>query len=625
MRLNIYDPNNLELIGVLSNYQSVQWKSTYNTPDGTFTITCSVDSIGLMEIERLIENTEEPEHIGVIKKVQTVSSNEKEYLQVQGIMLEKDIFYKRVIKAWIMYLDMHPITTLEHIIGLTMTDPAEPERRMNLIGEINFPTEAELSDIEKTQYSCNYANLGDEVFSLIQGMDVGVKSCINHETDKIDITFYKGEDYTQGADDSVIFSPERGTVLETSYVVDSSQNFTNIVVIGEGNVILQAERERTEYEPMIEKSIDLASEIPHPTIATEKPDDEGGSYYRYKLYTPPEGFITNCDVWEKYEVEKIETTETCYRKVVSSTAETVNSAELMKNLSVVSDVTTNIKKNGLTVGSGITLATAVNNFAKNMTPGTSKYIGTILNNKKVLSEVNSSAVMSLRASKASSNNSKKSTESTKKSTKKVTEKTNKTSNATGTSSKKTALNAIKTAGEVAKQIVAVANEGVPITYQSYSVSLEPYQVTTTTYETGDFLEYVYVNPGDNPTSATKVVQGSAASGDVIYYENYEDVKVPESEYRNILMKKAQEYLKTYVISESITVKPYMLSNMIYGKNYKIGDLITTRNKVYGFSVDMRVTEVSEVWDSKGYSLSLTLGDNIPTLTNRIKLLSKGGI
>ena len=66
------------------------------------------------------------------------------------------------------------------------------------------------------------------------------------ETRAIDVDFYFGVDRTLGSDEAVIFSPERGTVIETTYLVDSSQNITNLTVIGENNVILQAERERQE-------------------------------------------------------------------------------------------------------------------------------------------------------------------------------------------------------------------------------------------------------------------------------------------------------------------------------------------------------------------------------------------
>lgn len=616
MRLNVLNPNTLELIGVLSNYESVQWAPTFNTPDGTFTINCSTDYADLMQIERYVENTEEPEHIGVIKRVQTVSSNQGKSLQIQGVMLEKDIFCKRVLKAWVMYQDMHPIIVLSHIIALCVTYPAEPDRKMSLVGEIVYPKESELGDIEKTQYSANYPNLGDEVFTLLQNMNIGVKASINRTTNKIDIIFYKGNDYTLGSDNPVIFSPERGTVLETLYAKDSSQNITELIIVGEDNVILEAERERDEGEPVIEKSLNLATEIPYPTYSVEKPNEDGGSYYRYKKYTPPSGFITNRDVWEKYEVEKIETTDTLYREKVTST-EPCTEEELLKNPELVSSGKV-VDKTGLNVGSTVNTRQALSNLKKNPTGNTSNVLGLIP--KKTTTATTSLLSTSIPLMKSS--------KKTKKKTKKVNKKATKSNGTKGTGSNKSPLVGgitNKVAAEKGFTKVIGKNLDGIVDLETSEVEMESYQVTTVTYETREFLEYVYVNPGEPPSGASKIVQGSIASGDVMYYEHYEDVKVSESQYKEVLFKKAQEYLKTFVVSESVSIEPYKLSNMVYGKNYRLGDLVTARNQIFGFSVDLRLTGVTEVWDSKGYSIDISLGDNVPTLTNRIKLLSKGGI
>lgn len=624
MRLNIIDPNNLELIGVLSNYESVQWAPTFNTPDGTFTINCSVDYIDLMQIERLVENTEELDHIGVIKRVQTVKSNQKESLQVQGVMLEKDIFYKRVLKAWVMYQDMHPIIALSNIVALCMTEPAEPDRKMGLIGEIKYPKESELPDVVKTQYSANYPNLGDEVFTLIQNMDVGVKASINRDTNKIDIEFYLGKDYTFGSDNAVVFSPERGTVLETTYILDSSQNFTDLTVIGEGNVILEAEREKEEGEPIIEKSLNLSSELPHPTYQVEKPDEEGGQYYRYKKYTPPAGFITNRDVWEKYEVEKIETTETLYRQREVTTVQSITVDDIIKAPEMMSGGKVINKKTGLTIGSVIPTQQALANI-KNNDASDYRFIGYVPKSTIYPNETTTQSAPVVTQAVTQKATAKKKTTTTKKKSKKTTKKSTKTSATKGTSSKKSALGATIKGSEKVTAVLGKLSEEGDLALATSEIVMESYNVTTVTYETKEFLEYVYVVPGEEPTMATKVIEGSFESGDVTYYENYEEVKVPESEYREVLYKKAQEYLRTFVVSESVSIEPYKLSNMVYGNNYQLGDLVTARNKIFGFSVDLRLTSVTEVWDSKGYSLDINLGDNVPTLTNRIKLLSKGGI
>lgn len=625
MRLNIIDPNTLELIGVLSNYESVQWSPTFNTPDGSFQIDCSIDYIDLLKNEYLVENIAEIEHVGVIKKVQTVASNEKTKLRINGIMLEKDIMYKRIIKAFVMYQDVHPADVIDNLMGICLLDPAEPKRKIPNIGEINIPKKEDFdTDIVPIQYSCNYANLGDEIYTLIQNVDLGIKAHINHTTNKIDVDFYFGVDRTLGSDEAVIFSPERGTVIETTYLVDSSQNITNLTVIGENNVILQAERERQENEPMLEKSIDLSSELPWPTYQVEKPEEEGGRYYRYKKFTPPADFITNRDVWEKYEVEKIEKEETLYREVEVGTKKEITEEEIFAN-SEISRAKKVVKKAGLVLDSAVSVQKAIDNYKKNKGSALStvKTIGYLYKAQANLTPIKAVSPMKTRAKVKT----KKKVSSAKKVVKTIN---NVVSAVKGTSSKLSGLSQSLTPSQLAELAIQTltgetdAEGNIKYYVTETSTQLEPYQSTVVTYETKDFLEYVYVNIGQSPSGASKIIQGSVASGDVMYYENYEDVKVEENQYRNVLLKKAEDYLKTFVVAESVSTEPYKLSNMIYGKNYNLGDIVTARNRIQGFSKDFILTSVVETWDSKGYTIEITLGDDVPSLTNRIKLLSKDG-
>lgn len=188
------------------------------------------------------------------------------------------------------------------------------------------------------------------------------------------------------------------------------------------------------------------------------------------------------------------------------------------------------------------------------------------------------------------------------------------------------MNPAQLAAMASKTLEAVTDDENNTKFYVYDTAteLEEYQVTVVTYETKDFAEYIYVNKEQDPSSASKIIEGSVASGDVTYYENYENIRVSEAEYRKALKKKAEEYLKTYVVCEKVEVTPYKLSNKVYNEDYKVGDIVTAYNDLQGFAADFRITAVNEVWDSKGYSVEITLGDDVPTLTNRIKLLSKNG-
>lgn len=624
MRLNVFDENTLELVGVLTQYESVQWDTTFNTPDGSFQINTDPVYKELLIEGRILENTECKDHVGVIKKVQIVTSNEKMAFQINGVMFEKDVFYKRVIKSWIVYQNMYPTEVLYNIIALSLIEPAEPKRKMEILGEVSIPKIEEVPDMTPIEYSTNYSNLGDEVFNLIQNLNLGVRSKINHSTKKIDVEFYSGTDRTFGSDDPVVFSPERGTVIETNYSKDSTQNINELTVIGQDNVILKAERERDADELLIEKSIDLSSELPWPTYSVEKPNEEGGQYYRYKKYTPPADFITNRDVWEKYAVDRIEKTETRYRESLQVTAETMTLKDYLENSELYSNATVHSKQ-GVVLGSGVSAAATLSRAIKNAIPGEKRKLGNIIKRVAKSASAVSEAVYTtdLTAVQAPSQKDLRKAKVNTGSKKKPVKKVNKKPNVSNKSNKKP-LNGIITAASGATKVLeltAKLDKNQEVIIEQQEVTLEPYEYTEVTYETKDFLEYVYVNIGDDPSISTKIIQGSVASGDIMYYENFEETKIEEAKYRNMLMKKAEEYLKTFVTSETVDVVPYYLAKI----SYDIGDLVTARNSKLGFATDLRITGKTEIWDDKGYSKSVTLGSSIPSLTSRIKLISKGGV
>lgn len=614
MRLNIINPNTLELEGVLTKFESVQWEPTFNTPDGKFQINCSEDYFNLLQLERYVENTEDTEHVGVIKQVKTITSNESSSIQVSGIMLEKDLFSRRVVKLKIVYEDMYPTAIINSLIGLSLINSAETNRIIPTIGQVIFPKDADIPDLAKTNYSANYPNLCDEVYSLIQGINLGVKARINHSTNKIDIVFYTGNDYTYGSNDPIIFSADTGTITESEYTKDSSQNVTNLILIGEDDVMVQVERDREANEPIVEKSMDVSGDCPWPTYNVEKPNEDGGQYYKYVKYNAPADFISNREVWEKYAVDKIETTETLYREVVSEPV-AISGDDLVSAYPDISAGTSLDSKNGFISNSISDTAGALglamlnsNGFVGNIKEPISSITENLSANSASVQQV---STMSLKSAKAK---------------KLTTKKTTKTATLhTATSSGMAVASLVCTSTGVSTDIKVTTNEETqePVVTAT-EVTLEPYTVTTVTYETKDFLDYVYVNPGQPPTDATKIIEGSVESGEVMYYENFEAVKIDEVKYREALINKAKSYLKTYITGESLDVIPYALSNVIYKKTYNVGDIITAKDKKFGFYVDMRVSAVSEVWDSKGHTVSLTLGDSVPSLTNRIKLISKGG-
>jgi hypothetical protein len=64
------------------------------------------------------------------------------------------------------------------------------------------------------------------------------------------------------------------------------------------------------------------------------------------------------------------------------------------------------------------------------------------------------------------------------------------------------------------------------------------------------------------------------------------------------------------------------SNLMYKQDFDLGDIVTCTSKKWGLTLDTRITEVIEVYEEKGPSVSVTFGNNIPTFIDKIKSLNK---
>ena len=636
MRLNILDPNTFELLNVLTLYESVQWSPTFNTDSGSFEIDCSINYFDFFQEELLIENTEDSEHIGVIKQITTTRTYTKDSLKVKGVFLEKDILDRRIINGIYTYNDISPTVALYNLISLNLYNPVDESRKINGLGKIVFPDDSEIADLSNINFSCTYSSLSEEVFGILQDKNLGIKVKFNEAKTALDIVFYTGTDRTEGSDDALVFSRDRGTALSVEYSKDSSENVTNLYAIGEDNTIVNVEKTvNGEKEPKVESSIDISSEVPWPTYSVEKPEEDGGQYFRYKKATP-EGYVTNQDIWEQWNVERIET-ETTYTRQVPVTPEdtTIIDGDALEetnpnmNSNYIIDTSVGVVVGGV-VSSSI-LSSLKNKTSSKASKVMSQSEGETESKKTLLGYV---VNLDLNAVKPTNGLSLNKTVSEASSVPVL-----KTSNSKTANSRKDTLNKVPIdidesvisedklilGSDTVHKIEQVEDSTTgEVTTQATEMKTEEYTVTTVTYEDRDFNKYVYVNPGDPPSKATKIIEGSVGSGNVMFYENFEEVRYDISIYKEQLLKKASDYLNTFVLSETVDVEIYTLANQKYKEDYSLGDIVTCKDKEVGFAVDNRITSVTETWDSKGHSVTLTLGDNVPSLTNRIKLISKGG-
>lgn len=568
MRINVRNFDNLAIEKTLTQFQSLQWETDFNNGDGMFQLDCDISYLNSIKDKSIIENTED-DTLMIVTNIETKKELTKYYLTVKGSTLAKYLLNTRVIKGIYEYLNMESVLIAYNLIDLNLFNPFEIERKSSLIGNIVMPEQIEATFVDS---SSKYEKLGDEVYNLIRDTNVGLKAVMNYEINKIDLIFYSGQDHTFGSENPVILSSTWGTIRESSHLIDSTSQINTLYVLGQDGVIVTVSQNNNEV--IIEKSIDLSNEVPWPTYRIEHPNETGGQYYRY---TKNPEIISNMDVWNRFAVQYNPTYNE--NPIWASTKVLTESQFKALKATFYANVTIDLEQGF--VLSGICFNNIIE-AAKNTLKASSAETEIVLCYS--VSDMSSVITSSISGSQHSI--------------------------------------IVSEDGIVEKYVLKKTNEGFNVNV--FTGTLQQNTSTEPTYEVLNFVDYVYVNKGDAPTQATKIVQGTVESGDVYYYENFEEKKVSSQVYRDLLKKKGKEYLKIFQLAETVSVVPDNLGNKKFKSEYNLGDVITYKDDTNGFEQDFRVSKAVEVWDSEGYNLHLSLGTNVPSLTERIKLITKGG-
>ncbi len=103
----------------------------------------------------------------------------------------------------------------------------------------------------------------------------------------------------------------------------------------------------------------------------------------------------------------------------------------------------------------------------------------------------------------------------------------------------------------------------------------------------------------------------------------DEVTLPETSYRVMLESAAKAALRKMTVNEVVDCEFYLLSNKQFGKDFYLGDIVNCTDESIGFSVNLRISSVTESWDINGYKLSIKLGEDIPDIYETMKLVTKG--
>lgn len=102
--------------------------------------------------------------------------------------------------------------------------------------------------------------------------------------------------------------------------------------------------------------------------------------------------------------------------------------------------------------------------------------------------------------------------------------------------------------------------------------------------------------------------GEGEAQKTISYDEYAQLMATEAS------AKLADYGETINFESSINTS----KNLQYKRDFNVGDIVTTIEKNWGIRIDARITQISETWQDGKHTLTVTFGDSLPTLLNKIK-------
>ncbi len=99
----------------------------------------------------------------------------------------------------------------------------------------------------------------------------------------------------------------------------------------------------------------------------------------------------------------------------------------------------------------------------------------------------------------------------------------------------------------------------------------------------------------------------------------EETSIPESDYLDLLKQrgliKLDEHKRVECFSTTINVND---SNLVYKKDFDLGDYVTCVNKKWKKVIDVKITEIQEIYEKNNTEVNVTFGNKVPTIIEKIK-------
>lgn len=101
-------------------------------------------------------------------------------------------------------------------------------------------------------------------------------------------------------------------------------------------------------------------------------------------------------------------------------------------------------------------------------------------------------------------------------------------------------------------------------------------------------------------------------------EKEDGTPIPPEQYTQKLINRGESRLAESKKVETFDSKINLNSNLTYKVDFDLGDKVACVSKAWGVTIDTRITEIEEIYESTGKQVNVTFGDSMPTLIDKLK-------
>ncbi len=246
---------NLEKIGIVSKYESLEFNTVFNG-EGSFSLTYNANSHGAQYIQedRLVyldaKRVGIIDYIGIARK--TDKQGERAYARGREL---KDIIYDRITippsdstSGYDTYRNKNTDYIVLELLAKHVVNPEDTKRQIPIFELAPYQAYG-----TPTTFSTRYKNVGEEVSSLLSIDELGLECSVNIESQKATLGIVKPTDRSieQSINPRAIFSIALGTLSDTDRAIDarSYKNYGYTAGQGEGATRTISEVYTTSTEP----------------------------------------------------------------------------------------------------------------------------------------------------------------------------------------------------------------------------------------------------------------------------------------------------------------------------------------------------------------------------------------